>query len=122
MRGSNRKNHVRRGFPRRSASANVNVTIHKTGPANAGPTVAALTLDLSEAGSRLLVTVPLEAGEEVVLGLDGPTRQIPLTRLGHVVWSFQVTNRCFAVGVRFNENLGAEDIQQVTIPPQRNDF
>ncbi len=117
----NRKNHIRRGFLRRSASADVKVTIHKNANMNAGQKVTAVTLDLSEAGARLLVTIPLGVGEEVVLGLEGPSYQGPLTRHGKVVWSFQVTQRNFAVGVQFQEHFDADDIQKVTIPPGQLD-
>jgi hypothetical protein len=111
-----RENRVRRGFLRRSASADVKVTIHKNAQMNAGPKVTAATLDLSEAGARLLVGVPLEVGEDVVLGLEALSCQGPLTRHGKVIWSFRVKKRCFAVGVRFEEPFGADDIHHVTIP------
>jgi hypothetical protein len=119
MNGSKRRNPVRRSFQRRSASGDVKATVHKNGQMNAGLMVTAATLDLSEGGARLLVTGPLEVGEKVVLGLEKPSCQLPLTPHGRVVWSFQVTKYCFAVGVQFDENLGAQDFQKVTIPPVR---
>jgi hypothetical protein len=117
-----RENHVVRGFRRRSANADVTVTVHKNGPMNVGPAVTAVTLDLSEAGARLLVRVPLEVGQEVVLALEGPSYRGPLSRHGKVVWSFRVSKRCCVVGVRFEEQIGTDVIQQVTIPPGQREY
>jgi hypothetical protein len=117
-----RKTKIRRGFPRRSASARVNVTCHKKGNEDGGPNLTNAVLDISEAGARLLVTGPLEVGEEVVLGVKWPLCQQSLTRHGRIVWSYQVTNNGYAVGVRWNEHLGCDAVQQVTIHPVRLDY
>jgi Tfp pilus assembly protein PilZ len=94
----------------------------KIGLADVTSKVSAVILDLSEAGARLLVAVHLEVGEEVVLGLEGPSYDGSLTCDGKVVWSFQATKRSYAVGVRFEEHLADEDIEEVTIPPVRLDY
>jgi hypothetical protein len=122
MDDSTRKKKIHRGFPRRSASAKFKVTCHKNGSPDPGRNLASVVLDLSEAGARLLVTAPLEAGQEVVLGVEGPAYQQPLRRHGTVVWSYQVTEGVHAVGVRLDERLDGDDIQQVTIPPVRLDY
>jgi hypothetical protein len=117
-----RKTKIHRGFARRSASAKFKVTCHKNGSPDVGLNLASVVLDLSEAGARLLVTAPLDVGQQVVLGLEGPSYQQPVRRHGTIVWSFQVTKGAYAVGVRLDEHLGGEDIQQVTIPPVRLDY
>jgi positive regulator of sigma E activity len=122
MNNSTRKMKIHRAFPRRSASAAVNVTCQKKATFGQGPNLSSVVLDLSQAGARLLVTAPLAVGEKVVLGLEEPSYNRPLIRDGKVVWSFQVTKRGYAVGLCLDEPLGADDIQQVTIHPVRLDY
>jgi Tfp pilus assembly protein PilZ len=64
----------------------------------------------------------LEVGEEVILGLEETTNQSLLTGQGKVVWCFRATKRAYAVGVRFEEHLGSDDIQRITIPTARLDY
>ena len=113
---------IRRGFSRRSASSKVKITCHKKGQLDAGPSLSTVVLDLSEAGARFLVTSPLQVGEDIVLGLQGPSYRHPLTRPGKVVWSFQVTDIDYAVGVRLDEHLDGNAFQEATIPPVRLDY
>jgi hypothetical protein len=122
MHVSNRKNHVRRAFLRRSANASVKATVRKNGNENTSPNLTAVILDLSEAGARLLIAIPLEVGAEVILGLEETTNQSLLTGQGKVVWSFRATKRAYAVGVRFDEHLDSAEIQQITIPTARLDY
>ena len=100
---------------RHSASSKIRVTCHQKGAHERGPNLTAVVLDLSETGARLLVTVPLLVGEEVVLGMERPVDHRLLTRHGTVVWTFQVRRDGYAVGVRLLEPLGADDLMQVTI-------
>src|SRR5437868_4464410 len=116
----NEKKKNQRRFARRSASSHVKISCHKKGPVESD--VIAVVLDLSEAGARLLVKVPLAPGEEVVLRLEGPSYEIPLTRHGVVVWSFPVTATSHVVGVRLQEHLGSDDIREATIHPVRLDY
>src|ERR1700675_3307305 len=83
---------VPRSFLRRSANNLVRVSCGKKGAKEVALDLAKATLDLSEAGARLLVSAPLEVGEEIVLGLEGPWHKDRLLRIGFVVWSFQVGN------------------------------
>ena len=117
-----RKMKIHRAFPRRSATAAVKVTCQQKGPVAAGPDLSSFVLDLSQAGARLLVTAPLKVGEEVVLGLHEPSYKGPLRRAGKVVWSYQVNKRGYAVGVRLEEPLDRDAIQQVTVHPVRLDY
>ena len=115
-----RKLKVRRGFKRLSARPKITVSCHRKG--NEGANLASAVLDLSQAGARLLVTAPLDAGESVVLGVQGPSCPQPLTRAGEVVWSLKVSQSGYAVGVRLEEQLGGDAIEQVTIRPVRLDY
>src|ERR1700676_2601651 len=60
----NPKKKIHRDFLRRSASSNVKVTCHRNGSGTAGPNLTSVVLDLSEAGARLIVTAPLEVGDD----------------------------------------------------------
>jgi hypothetical protein len=109
-----RKTKTRRGFPRRSACAEVRVTYHRKTATDVPADGSVVVLDLSEAGARLLITAALKVDEEVVLRLHRPSSR-PLTRQGKVVWSFRVTKWRYAVGVRLEEHIGTDEIHQVTI-------
>jgi len=76
---------IPRAFPRRSPIGNVTLSCHKKGSTETASNLTTSTLDLSEAGARLLVRAPLEVGEDVVLGLEGPGYRSPLLRQGKVV-------------------------------------
>jgi hypothetical protein len=115
-----RKPKVRRGFKRLSAKSKVTVTCHRKG--HEGANLANTVLDLSQAGARFLVTTPLDVGEQVVLGIQGPTCPRPLTRDGEVVWSLKVSQSGYAVGVRLGEHLGGDALEKVTIRNVRLDY
>lgn len=115
-----RKGKTQRGSPRRSASAQVKATCQA--PAAGGTCIPTAVLDLSQDGARLLVTVPLEVGQEVLLALEGPWYEMPIRRLGKIVWSIQVTSCRYAVGLRLEDRLEGEDVEQLTIPPVRLDY
>ncbi len=115
MQEFNNRRANQRACKRRSACLNIRVTCHKRSAADCGPKLTAAVLDLSEAGARLLVSVPFQVGEEVVLGLERPVDQRTLTRLGTVVWSFQIRPNGYAVGLRLAEPILGEDFLRVTI-------
>ena len=117
---SMRNRKTQRAAPRRSASSQLKATCEKS--ACDGTCIPTAVLDLSEGGARLIVTVPLEVGEEVVLALEGPWYEMPIRRLGKIVWSIQVTNGRYAVGLHLQDRLGGEDVEQLTIPPVRLDY
>ena len=111
-----------RSFLRRSANNLVRVSCGKKGAKDVALDLAKTTLDLSEAGARLLVSAPLEVGEEIVLGLEGPWHKERLMRIGFVVWSFQVGKVGYAVGVQLKDRLGKDVIDKVTIKAARLDY
>jgi hypothetical protein len=104
-----------RACKRHSASSKIRVTCHKKGAADCGPKLSAMVLDLSQAGARLLVSVPLQVGDEIVLGLERPSDQRTLTRHGTVVWSFPIRKNGYAVGLRLTEPILGDDLAHVTI-------
>jgi hypothetical protein len=120
----NRVSHkkIRRSFLRRSVHARVKVSCRKKQPNDMARDLARMALDLSETGARLLVTAPLEIGEEVILGLDDPGCPQPFQRNGSVVWSFRVNEHGYAVGVRLEDGLGGDVIDKVTIKHAQLDY
>jgi Tfp pilus assembly protein PilZ len=67
----------------------------------------ATTRDLSEGGAGLSCDRPLDAGEQVTLGLflvldDVETDAAPLWVKAHVAWARPVEDSRFAAGVRFD--------------------
>ncbi len=115
-----RKGKTQRSCQRRSASAQLRATCEK--PAAAGSYIPTAVLDLSEAGARLLLTVPFEVGEEVVLALEGPWYEMPIRRPAKIVWSIQVARSRYAVGLRLDDRLNGAELEQLTIPPVRLDY
>jgi Tfp pilus assembly protein PilZ len=122
MNKSIQKKKIHRRFSRRSARSNVRITCHKKRLHDDGTMLIAVALDLSEAGARLLVREPLEVGEEIVLGLESPSYQTPLTRHGKVMWSFPVTEHSFVAGVWLREQIATEDVREATVHPVRLDY
>jgi PilZ domain len=114
MNASHRNDLIPRGFRRRSASSTIKITCHKKGPIDVGPDITDTVLDLSAAGARLLVSAPLQVGDEIILGLELPYHQ-RLTRQGRVMWSYQIRKNSYAAGFRFAEHLGGAEMQQATI-------
>jgi hypothetical protein len=103
----------RRLFPRRSAIPKVKVTC-RTNVLDMGPNVAVAVLDVSETGVRLLVNVPLQVGQEVLLGMEGAAHPRPVMRQGKVVWCVQVTEGGHCAGIRLEKDLKGEDVEKVT--------
>lgn len=122
MNEMNRKKKIHRGFLRRSASTHVKVTCRRKNPGEDGPNLTTVVLDLSEAGARMLVGAALQVGEEVVLRIEGPLYETPITRYGKVVWSFQVTKEDHAIGLQLQECLDGSEIEKATIQPMRLDY
>lgn len=115
MHDFNRKRANQRACKRRSASLNIRVTCHKKSAGEYGPKLAAVVLDLSEVGARLLVSAPLEIGDEIVLGLERSLDPRTLTRSGTVVWTFPVRQNSYAVGLRLTEPILGDDLVHVTV-------
>jgi hypothetical protein len=102
----------RRAFPRRAARK-VKVTCRK-GSLDLGPNLAQALLDLCENGVRMLVKVALEEGQEISIGMEGPTHRRPVVRPGRVVWSEKSAEDTYCVGVRLEKYLSYADIRMMT--------
>ncbi len=72
-------------------------------------------LDLSDRGARILVTVPLSAGDEVTMVFDKPYCKAPLRCAGKVIWSIEVTRERFAAGVRLYHPINGNEMRWLSI-------
>jgi hypothetical protein len=80
------------------------VTCHRGG-AGLGPDIAAAALDLSGGGIRLLLTLPVDAGLRVAVGLRPAGDRPPTVRGGVVVWSVPAGDGACCAGVAFDDPL-----------------
>jgi PilZ domain len=85
----------------------------RKGAGGLGRNLTLNTLDVSETGARLTVSVPLTCGQEVDLQLIAPGFQKPVRRGGKVVWSVGLDDERYAVGVAFDRALPYADLQRV---------
>jgi hypothetical protein len=69
-----------------------------------GPNIAVSILDLSESGVRLVLKEPLKVNAEFEVAIENVTgRRVKL--IGRVVWSLELADGRFCVGVCFQKNL-----------------
>jgi hypothetical protein len=94
----------RRGNIRRPTRCPVKVECRK-GAYGLGHNIAESLLDVSQAGARLTVKVPLAAGEEVELRLMGQGHLRPLRALGQVVRSELTEEEGHCICVRFHSMI-----------------
>src|SRR5947209_4558292 len=81
-----------------------------TGAFGMGPDVALSLLDLSEGGMRMLVKVPVPAGAEVGLSLEGPGQPRPFKLTATVAWAVPAADGAHCVGLRFQRDLRYADL------------
>ena len=98
--------------PRRPPKRGLRATGH-LGTLTTGPNIVRSLLDLSKSGARLLVTVPLQEGQEVALAFQESSQTQPLTIPAVVVWSAVGEGGC-CVGVFFWEWLRYTEFRALT--------
>ena len=99
----------RRLSRRKSPKGEVEVLCQK-GRYGLGPNLALAVLDVSEAGIRLLLTAPLEHGQEFTLILSTPGRGRPLKAVARAVWSVETAAGTYCVGGSFERRLSFVDL------------
>lgn len=70
-----------------------------------GKNVALAVLDLSEEGIQLLISEPVEVGQEVEVNLENLNRPKPLKAFGKVRWSAPGDEGAWRIGVQFQRTL-----------------
>jgi hypothetical protein len=103
----------RRNFLRRLASSKIKVICRK-GNLDMGPNLAKAVLDISESGVRLVLKAPIEVGQYVSVSLEGVLHMRPIVCTGKVVWTAELAEGGYCVGVRLEKYLTYKDIRLLT--------
>jgi hypothetical protein len=85
-------------------------------PGQGPPDPGAAVLDVSEGGIRLLVSAPLQQGQEVEVTLEAPGGRPPVTLRAEVVWSVATADGRCCAGARLLAPLSPRDLQALTSP------
>jgi hypothetical protein len=78
-----------------------------------GPNLASGLLEVSESGARLKLRSALDAGQEVMLLLEGQGHLRPLRMPGNIIWCAATTEGTFLAGVRFQRQLPWSELQHI---------
>src|SRR5579872_2665417 len=100
----------RRAARRRAAKRSVRVNCI----ANAiglGPNVALSLLDVSEAGARITIKVPLLPRQEVEISLTGIGHRKPVRVLAEVIWCIPAEEGTYLAGFKLQRYLSYQDLQ-----------
>src|SRR4051812_29323335 len=103
----------RRGFGRRPPLVGTQVACYQ-GREGRGPDLTLYIVDVSEAGVRLLIRLPLEPGQEVRLVLQGPAGHPPIEAPARVIWSVALPGGRCCVGLSFERPLAPAELEAVT--------
>src|SRR3954471_1482551 len=104
MAEAEKKQSNRRISLRRPAKGKVKVVCYK-GSLDLGANLALAVLDVSETGLRIVVTMPLGRGQEVLLLLQGQGNMRQIKRSGYVVWCVPTNDGKYVVGIRLTKYL-----------------
>jgi hypothetical protein len=100
-----------RRWPRVRAAAGTRVL-----PGQGPPDPGASVLDVCEGGIRLLVSAPLQKGQDVEVTLEPPGGRPPVTLRAEVVWSVPTADGRCCVGARLQTPLSPHALQALTAP------
>jgi len=78
-----------------------------------GPNVALKLLDVSEAGARLIVKVPLPEHIEIEVNLCGIGHRRPVKTIAEVIWCVPAAGGTYQVGLKFLRYLTYHDLQEL---------
>ena len=99
----------RRSSQRRLPRGNVVVEVRR-GSLGLGKNVAAMFLDLSEGGARVVVKEDFKKDEQVEVLLLGFGMRKPMKAIGKVCWSMKLDNGMFCIGVSFDKRLPYREV------------
>jgi hypothetical protein len=102
----------RRGDRRQSVKRSARAACRKGG-LGLGPNLAASLLDVSQTGSRLVVTAPLEKGQQVEVTLEGIGGRRPVKLLASVVWCVPAADGNYCVGCTFEKRVSYLDLSSL---------
>jgi Tfp pilus assembly protein PilZ len=98
---------------RRIPSKRTTKVICYKGAFGIGTNLARSLLDISTDGARLVVTVALDKGQDVLLQLEAPWQHRPIKAAGKVVWCMATDAGTHCIGVAFEKTLPYIDLQAV---------
>src|SRR4051794_19622884 len=99
----------RRGSQRRLPRGNVAVEVRR-GSLGLGKNVAAMFLDLSEGGARVVVKEDFKKDDEVEVLLQGFGMKKPMKSTAKICWSMKLDNGMFCIGVSFDKRLPYREV------------
>lgn len=105
----------RRRSRRGSARSSVRLECRK-GSFGFGANVAASVLDISDTGARMIITVPLEARDEVEISIQGFGLKGIIKRQGTIRWQVKLENGHYCVGIEFQKSLDYRIWQNIVSP------
>jgi hypothetical protein len=79
-----------------------------------GANIAVSVLDISESGIRMLVRIPLKAGEEIEVNLTPPGMGKPFRMMADVAWCLALPDGKHCVGASFQKYMNYGDLQRLT--------
>jgi hypothetical protein len=102
----------RRAARRRAAKRSVKITCVPS-PHGLGANVAVALQDVSEAGARLIVRVPITPGQEVEVSFVGVGHRKPVKTVAEVIWCVPTPDSTYHLGLRFQRYLTYQDLQEL---------
>lgn len=106
--------HKNRRLHKRQKPKKLAKIICHRGANDLGPNLAVSVLDVSETGIRLIVSTALNAGEEVLLRIEGLGHPRPLKIEATVMWSVLTAQQQYCVGLRLRKYLAYADLVRMT--------
>lgn len=100
----------RRRTSRQPPKKSTKVRCHK-GLGGMGPDLARTLLDVSVDGACLVVSAPLEKGEEVLLSLEAHWHPRPILISAHIRWCTTLSDGTCCIGVHFRKTLSFNEIE-----------
>jgi hypothetical protein len=105
----------RRASHRRLPRGSVNIEVRR-GSLGLGKNIAAMFLDLSEGGARVVVKEELKNDDAVEVVLEGFGMKKPIKSTARVCWAMRLDNGLFCVGVSFDKRLPYREVSLLFKP------
>ena len=102
----------RRVARRRTPKGNIQVECYMNA-LGLGPNVALSLFDVSEAGARVTVKVPLAPRQEIEVSLSGIGHRRPVKNRADVIWCNPTTEGTFQAGLKFQRYLVHQDLLEL---------
>lgn len=105
----------RRRAKRSPVRSNVKVQCRKGG-LGLGPNLVKQVLDVSDTGTRILISKELDLKSEVEVTIEGYGLRGIIKRLGNIRWQVKLESGDYCIGVEFQKCLNHRDWCNLVIP------